>query len=279
MPHSPRRSRRDDDTGASLVLALVLIVVSSVMTVSLLGWATNDLNNVATFKAAQSEQAALTTAAEAALAQIRYNFEPQTISASPPASCWVVPSGATGYPASQVTSVIDATTFAVDTWCSTSWSPLSSKTRTVTISACRATTDAPTCAHHPELQVDVVLNDYPAPVSAISGDTCSTTCGTGMVVAGWTFDVVTPTVTSFTPSTGPTGTTITVTGTGFTTGSTLQFVSTNFAGNVVLSATSVTVVSHTSLTARVPAVSSGSSYYVTVATPSGSSAYGSLFTG
>ncbi len=274
-----RVPRRDDETGAALILALAMVVVTGVMMVSLLGWASNDINNVATFKGAQAEQSTLNSAAEAAIAQIRYNFEPQTVSVSPPAPCWLPAVGDAGYPAAQVSATIDLKSYAVNAWCSTQWKPLSSSTRTVTISLCRSATIAATCAGSPELRVTVTFNDYSAPVAPLNGARCTTTCGTGMVVSGWVFDGTAPSVASFSPTSGAVGTTVTITGIGFTAGSTVQFVSTNLAGNVVLPATNVVVGSTTSLTAQVPGVATGSTYYVVVTTPSGTSAFGANFTG
>lgn len=260
-------------------MALGLIIVTGVMMVSLLGWASNDLHNVSAFKVAQAEQSTLNSTAEAAIAQIRYNFESQTISSSPPAPCWVPAVGDPGYPAAQVSSTIDSQTSIVDAWCSTLWKPLLPSTRTVTISLCRSTLGAVACASGPELQVFVTFNDYPASGAQIGSVRCTTTCGTGMVVSGWVFGDVVPSVASFTPTSGPLGTTVTITGTGFTTASTVQFVSTDLSGNVFLPGTNVVVNSTTSLTAKVPGLVAGSTYYLVVTTPSGSTPYGTTFTG
>ena len=83
--------------------------------------------------------------------------------------------------------------------------------------------------------------------------------------AAFTYTAVAPTLTSVSPTSGPTagGTTITLTGTGFVSGATVRVGGT--------SATSVTVVSGTQITARTPAGTAGARD-VQVTNPSGQSA-------
>src|SRR5208337_5028734 len=96
--------------------------------------------------------------------------------------------------------------------------------------------------------------------------TVTTPGGTSATSASdqFTYDPV-PTVTGVTPAAGPVagGTTVTVTGTGFTGATSVKFGTT--------AATSYTVVSATSITAVSPAGSAGT-VDVTVTTPGGTSA-------
>ena len=142
---------------------VMLIVVGSIV-MGLTSMASNDLNNTTHFKSAQAMDSTLNTAAETALSNIRYNFEPQTLNVSPPAPCWVPASSAAGYPDAQVTTTVDAMSYAVDAWCSTIWVPLSNKTRVVTISLCPATVSAIKCGATPWLQAIVTFDDYALPI-------------------------------------------------------------------------------------------------------------------
>ncbi len=79
-----------------------------------------------------------------------------------------------------------------------------------------------------------------------------------------------PTLTSLSPSSGPVGTSVVLTGTGFIAGSTVSFNGT--------AATGVTFTSATSLTATVPTGASTSTGNVTVTTPGNGTSNGVLFT-
>ncbi|HVR37648.1 MAG TPA: IPT/TIG domain-containing protein, partial [Thermoanaerobaculia bacterium] len=97
---------------------------------------------------------------------------------------------------------------------------------------------------------------------------CTVTCGTGHFNMSGTFivnAVVTPTITSFTPATGPNsgGTSVAITGTNFASGATVKF------GSVA--STNVTVNSETSITAIAPAQAVGS-VPITVTNPDTQSA-------
>lgn len=94
----------------------------------------------------------------------------------------------------------------------------------------------------------------------------TTTGGTCLSPTWFTF-IPAPTITSFTPSTAGTGTSVTITGTGFTAASTVKF-------NGV-AATSCTFVSATSLKAVVPVTTTGK---ITVTTAGGTATSASSFT-
>lgn len=259
----------ENERGSSLILALVFLIVTSLVVISLANLAKNDLIATAKFKSAQSLDSAADSAAELAVNNIRYNFMPQTLNASPPELCW------TGSLASEIT----VNGQSVSVWCSTRWNPLSTKTRVVTLVACPSSASALNCAVNPLLEGVVTFDDYPSPRGAVSTAQCTSTCGVGMTIDSWVFDAVPPTVQSITPASGALagGSTITITGTGFISGATVNFVDTNLGTNVVLAAANVSVLNSTTLTAVTPALVSGASYYVTVSTPVGTSVYGPTY--
>ena len=261
--------RAEDERGSSLILALVFLIVTGLVVISLANFAKNDLIATTKFKSAQSLDSAADSAAELAVNNIRYNFMPQTLNASPPALCW---SGSLG---SQIT--LNGQTVSV--WCSTRWSPLSTKTRVVTFVVCPSSTSSLVCAVNPLLEGVVTFDDYPSPRGAVSTAQCSSTCGVGMTINSWVFDAVPPTVQGISPASGAAagGSTITIIGTGFVSGASVDFVDTNLGSNVVLPAVNVSVLNSTTLTAVIPALASGASYYVTVSTPVGTSVYGPIY--
>ena len=271
-----RTVRGRDDAGAVLVLALVFLVAVSLIVGALASWSSNDLNNTSQFKLARSLQNAVSNVTNVAIQSIRYTpLLSTTLNASPPAPCW-------GTSSSALASSGDNPAVAV--WCSTDWTPTSTETRVVTLSACLSNVaSAAACASNPVLQAVVTFDDYPSGVSAPTMGQCVVYCGTGMTVNSWVWSPVVPVVTSISTTsglnTGPItgGTSVTISGTGFVNGTTVNFVEetadTPTSDNVVLSATSVVVVSATVITAVAPAVIVGTTYFVTVTTPGGTSAY------
>jgi hypothetical protein len=98
----------------------------------------------------------------------------------------------------------------------------------------------------------------------------------------YTYTSVAPTVTSFgstSPTSGSTagGTTITLTGTGFTSTAVVKFTEESSGSavspSVVLPATSVSVTSDTLLTAVSPSITAGTTYFVTVTTAGGTTSF------
>lgn len=93
--------------------------------------------------------------------------------------------------------------------------------------------------------------------------------------AVYTYQLVAPTISSLTPTTGVTagGNSITVTGTGFMTPVTVKFVPESggspISGGTALTGEYVNVTSSTSLTVVSPGTTSGTTYFVTVRTPGG----------
>ena len=263
------------------MLALLFLVAISLVLTAMASWATNDLNNSSRFGSARSLQFAANSATELALQSIRYTplLSPgQTLNTSPPSYCWG--SG----PTSELTGSSSVDGVGVEVWCSTVWTPASADTRVVTFSTCLAGVSASACALNPVLQSVVAFDDYPPGVSTPNNGVCAVYCGTGLTIESWLWSPDAPSVSSINPTSGAVigSTTITLTGTGFVNGTTVNFVeetgSTPSSANVILEATNVVVAGPTSLSAAVPTVISGASYFVTVTTPSGTSAYGPIFT-
>ena len=288
--------RRDDEAGAVLVLALLFLVVVGMLVGGLASWTANDLRNTLSFQQDRSAHYALTSATQVAIQSIRYTpllGAGQTQNASPPSYCW----GTSGdsYGGSELTTQNDA----VETYCSTVYTPTSAATRVVTISAClqsllpTGTPAAPTaCAQTPGLQTVVTFDDYYSGNPTANQGQCVTSCGNGMTINSSISKTTAPTVTGLSsPVTGLPVTggpaypvapnnTLTLTGTGFVAGSTTQnsvtFVAIPASVNVIIPATVTAAPSSTSLTITIPPTTTvtPSGFYVIVTTPNGSSSAG-----
>jgi len=262
-----RRGRAGDD-GASLVLALVFLIVVSLITVSIAGLTAADLRLTSNFSSAQSMTAAADGATEVAINYARYNFVGATLNNPAPCTPAQLFNGQT-----------------VQAWCDTNWVPLAAVTRTVIISTCLSSvTSGVACESSPLVQAIVVFDDYPTSSSFSSCvpdvTTNGSTCGSQMELQSWTYGVAPPVVTSITPAgamCNTTNGTFTLTGVGFTPSSSVEFVSTSgLANNVVLHATNVVYSTSTLLTATPPLIPNGSgSYYVEVIGLTGANPIGS----
>ena len=136
-----RRSQTDQcgrdrgESGAALVLALLFLVVIGLIVGGLSSWTANSLTNSLHFQTDRSAQYALSSTSQVAIQNIRYTpllGSNQTLNASPPSYCWgPTPAAGTGT-VSELTVLNDQ----VVVWCSTVWTPTSSSTRVVTVSAC-----------------------------------------------------------------------------------------------------------------------------------------------
>jgi Tfp pilus assembly protein PilX/predicted metal-binding protein len=259
------------EDGATLILALAFLVVMSLIIVSLVGWAGNNLRDTVAFKAAQNSQSAANSATEVAIEDVRYNFDKQTINPLSPVPCWT----SSGTP-----SQLTANGETVSTWCSTLWLP---GKRYVTIATCLGTSS---CASAPFLQVEVTMTDYDLntgfsscnPGAASSG---STTCGKAETLDSWVFEPQVPIVVGV--ADGPTcsGTLVSVqiTGKNLSDASNVDFFS-----NANLNNEKPIQVAPQSATANSIAVcptsgtlASGSTYYAAVETPTGITALGVTF--
>lgn len=249
-----------NESGASLILALVFLIVVGLIVISIAGLTATDLNVTSAFANSQSTTEAADGAANVAIQYVRYNFDGTTLNV--PAPC----------------NAPQSINLTVQAWCETQWRPGSASTRFVTVSVCLPTVASTgvACASNPLLQAIVVIDDYPTSnsnLSCVPGTTQATpgsTCGSQMILNSWAFNVVPPVVQTILPtqaSCGPTA--ITITGTNFTPSSKVTFVSVTSSGqssNEVLSASNVTVANSYSISATTPSIPTGSSgqYYVVV---------------
>jgi hypothetical protein len=280
--HGLRRTKRADETGATLILALAFLVVISVIAGSVTMWVTNDLNNTAKFDSALQFESYANSGVEVALQNVRYNFAVQTLNAVPPQPCWTT---------SPSVSQVPLNGQSVSVWCTTNWSPLSPNTRVVTFYACLSNfsgtptlaamnTAATACALNPLLQAVIAFDDYPNTISASncppgSGGS-SSTCGTTLTIQSWAFGVTPPTVSAVADPTTGTCTSpsklVTITGTGLTGATTVNFFVPQASNNAIFSANAISGGSDTSVTVCGPSgMTAGSTYQVTVTTPDGTS--------
>lgn len=269
-----------DDRGAILILVLGLIAVAGIMSGAMLEAVSSDLANTRHFSNARGLQYDAASATNLAIQSIRYKpllSTSQTLNASPPSSC---------FPGAQ-SPLQGSNGYTISVWCSTVWNPTSAATRVVTFSACQSTASASACAANPVLQAVVTFDDYPPGLTAPSTGKCDVFCGAGLTLDSWIAQPVVPSVSGISTNSGSAGggTSLTITGTGFVSGQTsVNFVQESGGtphSNVVVQAPTNSVSvngSGTSVTATTPSVISGTTYFVTVSTPSGTSAYGPVFT-
>jgi len=265
-----------DETGASLILALIFLVVVSLIVLSMATWTSTGLNASARFTAAQSIVSTANSATEVAVQSARYNFQSSTIDASPPVPC--LPSG--------FNTPIVPNGQSLSTWCSTQWNPLSASTRKVAFYTClSAITTASACATRPLLLAIVTYNDFPiggnyescAPTTSPTPPSGVSSCGTGMVVDTWVFGAIPPQITGVLGQAIPTGCTtpqVQIDGTGFTNPASVSFVASVTVNGVTSYVSypapkgSVTVVNASTILACEPTSGSGT-VDVVVATPTG----------
>lgn len=181
------KQRARDEAGASLILALIFIVVTSVIMLSLTSLATNGLNSVAQFRTPQLERSALDSAMSTAIYQQRYVVTPSSISLT----------GTTVLCSSPVVQEpgmsSQSGTFRI--WCSTFQDNGSNtQTRTVTFIACPYNYTGAICPS-PLLVAKVNFDDYPytgSPLLPTSGpgSYCTTYCGTAETIVSWVLQSV-----------------------------------------------------------------------------------------
>jgi hypothetical protein len=170
------RRRACDESGASLILALVFILVTSVTVLSLSTLASNGLINVAQFRTPQLARSALDSAMTTAIDEERYTVTPASITSA--ALC-----------ASNVAIPESNETYTFQIWCSTSEDEGSNTaTRSVTFTACPSTSTQTICSSAASLLVaSVNFDDYPyhgAPI-LISPNYCTTYCGIAETITSW----------------------------------------------------------------------------------------------
>jgi hypothetical protein len=276
-----RQKRARDDAGATLILALIFLVVISLTVIGLVRWTGNDLSNTSKFVGAQSVQSAANSANQFAIQFVRYNFLETGLDSSTPASCWVTGTGAVS-----ATSLNDQ---SVDSWCMTLWYPgISLSQRVVTISTCASTISALNCGLQPLLQSIVSITDggsacFPVP----NATSTPNTCGQKVAIADWQFGAAPPVVTSTANGsfTCTSGTPVTVTGQNFTFATEVDFLVKSSAGStspvmapgtMASGSSSYNSPSTSTNTIQVcaPSVLTPNTFYVIVSTPLGSSEYG-----
>lgn len=185
---SKKIEKRRDERGASLILALVFIVVVALVVGAIASLALNDLNNTTHFDSASSLDYAASSVADLAIESVRYAPQSQ---AGTPGECW--------NPGSGYVSQYPFNNYTVAVWCTTIENPGSSQTRVVTMYACESqltstsTSQAvssaeSTCASNPLLTVVESYDDY----SSSGTDLClsepsSSTCGFGATTLAWTW--------------------------------------------------------------------------------------------
>lgn len=216
---SVMRGRKPDERGASLILALIFMVVVSLIVLALAAWTSNGLRSSISFTQAQSMVATANGVANLALQETRSTFLSSTLNASPGAPCWT--NGATP-------SYQNLNSWQMNAYCSTSWNPQSdTSTRRVTVEVCLNTVSSANCAVSPFLLVIATFDDYPVTggvnsCSPVTAPVAGMVCGTKMSIRSWVYGANPPTITSVASSVTPTCTTrfVQISGSNFISGST-----------------------------------------------------------
>lgn len=281
LPATPSTTRQlvnSDERGASLLLALIFLTVISVVTVSLLSWIGNGLTDSLDFKSARTTESAANSAAELAMQYVRYNFDKNTINSPNPVPC-------------TPNSLPSLNNRSMATYCRTQWLSASGS-RNVIISVCQGG-DSLACENQPLLQADIILNDNSLSsknncTPGTSGSASTTTCGSGLNVENWVIDATPPTVTSVVAGTslpktctdldGTLSSPFVITGTGFlyNGGGDPTVSLADSTSDATLPSYPIQVIDSSTIYACRPLeAQAGVNYWVTVATPSGTSAYNS----
>jgi hypothetical protein len=160
-----------NDSGATLVLALIFLSVTSLIVFGLLSWSGNNINSVAAFQHGRTVNYAVNNAMETAVQDVRYS----------PTAC---PS--TGL-------VVPSNNLTVNVYCSPDSSSVkegaTAASRVITFKACTSDVSAGACASKPDLQAVATFDDYSSSSVMALGPTvmCSSACGTTMRINSWTF--------------------------------------------------------------------------------------------
>jgi hypothetical protein len=277
-----------NDRGATMILALIFLVVVSLVVIGLDRWTGNNLSNTSKFVSAQSFQSEANSANNLAIQFVRYTNLNTSMDGQTPAPCWNTTSAtASQYPPSGETFP-GPTVLPVDAWCMTRLY-LSNSQRVVTVSTCKNTVSAAACESQPLLQTIVTINDNeagcpPLPLNATVSDT---TCGSTMKISDWQFGAVPPIVSSVTTTAGgwcsgltDTPTPVVVTGQQLDLATNIDFIrpSTAATNSPVLAPGAVESSTDTSINACAPTALSPP-LDVVVSTPMGSSSYSTQWPG
>ena len=180
-PLRERNSSDRSETGSSLILALIFIVVVSILVGAVSSMAMNDLNNTTQFNSATTLDYTATSVANLAIQSVRYTPTPTGVLSE----CWNA-GGTTELalpPHNDITVAI---------WCDSVSHSGSSQSRVVTMYACEnnpgQNATASSCQANPLLTLVEAYDDY-----SVSGtDTCTTapsatSCGFGASTLVWTW--------------------------------------------------------------------------------------------
>ncbi|MGD0255653.1 MAG: hypothetical protein ABSB99_08910 [Acidimicrobiales bacterium] len=169
MPPSTRHQHGED--GASLILALVFMVVMSLLLLGLLELTGTALVNTYNLKSQRSLEYAADGAADIAVQNVRYSDNPYSASST---NC--LPGSVSSITLNGVSMSVDCTQQAYD--------PLSGLTREVNFYAC---TSALCTSSNAVLQAEVTFEDYSSDNTTYhcSPTTGLSTCGTGMLIDSW----------------------------------------------------------------------------------------------
>ena len=162
--------RTQSESGSSLVLALVFLVVVGLMLSALATLTGNDLGNSVGFKGQRSVLYASDAATKVAMWGVRYTHSnPGPVAVACPGTS----------PALHINGEF------IEDWCNTT-RPGNSNTRVVTISACLTTASgSPQVCTNPTVQAVVTFNDVSSSGKALCSATDQSSCGTGMTIDSW----------------------------------------------------------------------------------------------
>ena len=195
--HLGRGQRNDPETGATLLLALVFLVVVSLLAVTLVRVAGNNLLQSVQFKSAQINQSATNSVTNVALYQTRYNFPAYLQNNTAPYPCWTTAAllGSTTSPSSSsltfpLNSGIGVT---VSAWCTMTFDPTVAFDRVVSIYSCPIGISADACKANPMTLAIAMFSDFPTDLTAtncVAGEGRQTlgtdsTCGITMKLTSW----------------------------------------------------------------------------------------------
>ena len=178
-PKRATRASDRDERGASLILALIFIVVVAVLVGAVSSMAINDLNNTTQFNSATSLDYSASGVASLAIQSVRYTPTPNGVLGA----CWNEAGGTSEETFNNITVAI---------WCQSASHSGSSQSRVVTMYACNnnpgQNATASSCQSNPLLTLVEAYDDY----SAAGTDTCATapssaTCGFGASTLVWTW--------------------------------------------------------------------------------------------
>jgi hypothetical protein len=168
--------RRGED-GATLILALIFVIVSSLILLSLVTLTGNDLLNSGNLRDARAVTYAADGATDAAILATRYSDSYYTQTAAPFGNCM---------PGAPASIPIDSLSMIVVCGNSTN-SSLSSATRTVNFYTCVNVAVTSCSRSLAVLTAQVQYNDFSS--TGFNTYECSATqtgtCGTGMTIASW----------------------------------------------------------------------------------------------